>query len=145
MAYELTRRQRLVLGKNFIETLILTLTQMELFEGADLDFKLAVTRKLEEELCAMSHVSHMLKNTYHEALLNLISEEFPDLPKPKLRSCFASRELEQWIDAYTDKIFSAELGFETTETIEVKKKELLIRLLRTAIMSAFYATGSVSI
>ena len=138
------QRPRLVVGRNYVETLLLTFTQIELMEG-DVDTRLALTLRIEEEICALSQVSRVLRNEYHKALAELLREEFPDLPVPEFRECFASKKLREWVELYGDKIFKGRYWVEPTSELEKAKKELLARLLRTALMSALYATGTVSL
>lgn len=141
----LVERQRLVTGRNYIETLILTLTQLEFTAGLDMDSKLAVILRLEEELCALSMSHRILRNTYHSALLELIREEYPNLPPPEFKSCFASRALREWIDMHSSVIFGGSIHFGSAATLREGEKALLARLLRTAIMATFYSAGIISL
>lgn len=137
-------RQRLILGRNYIESLLLTLTQLEFSIGATLEDRLEYILRLEEEICALSMGSRVVRNEYHKALKELLGEEFPDLPKPTFRTCFASKALREWIDTYSEKIFGSTIYLGDSSSIEKGKRELLARLLRTAIMAALYNTGIVS-
>jgi len=140
----LSRETRLIVGRNFIETLILTAMQLELV-APSLELSESVVMRLEEELCAVAYSMPIIKQVYHRTILDIVGEMFPDLPKPDIKYCFAYETLKQWLLQHVGIVMGEKIKYMHTKDVDSWIRRTAIRICRTAIMSVFYKTSIVMI
>jgi len=131
-------RTRIVYGRNYVETLVLTLVQFELAnpDGSDI-----VVAKLEEELCSLAMVNPQLEVYYREAIARLLDEMFPELPKPNLRGCFQLEAVRRWLRANKHQILEAEKDMLKAQDVEKYLRSIAHKIVRTAVLGTLYKTG----
>lgn|GEM_PF-6732584 len=134
----------IIQGRNFIETLILSLTQYEI-STPSLEVKESVTKKLEEEICALSYSIPFIKNFYHQTIYKIIEEMFPDIAKPEFKTCFAYDEVLDWARRHRTEIFKERNEILTIRDVERELRALTIKIIRTAIMAVVYKSSLVSV
>ena len=134
----------IIQGRNFIETLILSMTQYEL-TNPGLETQELITRKLEEELCALSYSTPFIKNFYHETIKKLLTELYPDLPLPSFKSCFAFDDVLEWMNKHMDIILKEKSELITLRDAEKQVRQRCIHVVRTAIKATFYKAALVSV
>ncbi len=139
------REPRLVLGRNYVETLVLTFEQFQLFMPT-LDVAEYIVKRLEETLCSIAYTLPYIKNVYHNKIMTILGEMFPDLPRPDFKSCFAYDTLVNWMKNNKNDIMKmSEMGLIPFEEMENKIKEMTIHIIRTAVISTLIETGIISI
>jgi len=136
--------ERIVLGRNFIESLVLTLIKHEI-NNPSVEVREAVTTELEEELCGLSYAIPFIANIYRESVIRIIRDLFPDIALPDLRGCFIYEQVKQWIFAHRFEILEKRGELMHVKDIERQVKSLAIRITRSAIMSTLYKAGIVPI
>jgi len=130
-------------GRNFVETLILSLTQYEMINPS-IEVREFVTVKLEEELCALSYSIPMLANIYREVVSDILNDLYPDLPRPELRGCFIYEQLLEWLRAHYHHILGERGDFMPERDVERELRRIAIKVIRSAIMAALYKSSMVS-
>jgi hypothetical protein len=137
-------RRPIIHGRNFIETLLLTLMHFEL-EHPSLEVEEYTARRLEEELCSVSYSIVVVRNFYHEMIRRMLSELYPDLPQPEFKSCFAMEEVMSWLSRNTRTILKEKSDLVTIRDAERHVKQLGVRIIRTALKAALYKAGMISV
>lgn len=131
-------------GRNFVETLILSLTQYEMINPS-IEVREYVTTKLEEELCGLSYSIPMIANIYREVVAKIVNELYPELPRPELRGCFLYDQLLEWLRAHYHHVLGERSDFMPERDIERELRRIAVKVIRTAIMAALYKCSMVSI
>jgi len=131
-------RARLVFGRNYVETLVLTLIQHELSNPDTGDL---VVAKLEEELCSLAMVNPQLEVHYREAITRLMDEMYPELPKPNLRGCFQLEAVKRWLRTQKRYILEAEKDILRVQDVEKYIKAIAHKIVKTAVLGTLYKTG----
>lgn len=131
---------RILLGRTYIETLVLTLTQIE-FTMPSADVLLRIVMRLEDEVCGLGVIIPQLKDVYRRNLKQLSKDYFGrDLPVPDniFERCNAIENLLGYLLKDPNVVVE---GRYVTSVAEEKIKTLVARLGRSAVLSAFYACG----
>jgi len=131
-------------GRNFVETLILTLTQYELVSPT-LEVREFVTQRLEEELCGLAYSYPIIRNIYKATVLEILKEMFPELPSPELHGCFIYEKVLEWLKNHQHHILGPRAEFMPEPDVEKELRRIAIKVVRTAVMSAFYRCSMVSL
>ena len=127
---------RLILGKNYVETLILTFEQFLLQNPGDLGLQEYIVKKLERVLCSIAYTVPHIRNVYHSKVREILGEMFPDLPKPDFKTCFVLGTLVEWMRSNRgDIIKMSELGVISMDEVNEKIRESAIDIIQTAIFS----------
>ena len=134
----------IIVGRNFIETLILTLTQYELV-NPNIEVRERVTQRLEEELCALGYSIPFVVNSYRQTVARIIEQQFPDLPKPDLKGCFLYEQVLTWLNRHRVQIFEKQIEVLHLRDVDLKIKMIAVRIIRSAIMSVLYKCAIVSV
>jgi len=137
-------RRLLVYGRNFIETLVLTLLHYEL-QQPDLGVREYIVLKLEEELCGLSFAMPQIAQLYREAVAEILDETYPELPKPEFRGCFAYEKVKAWLRNHEDRILEAERDLVEFKDADRRIKEIAVRITRTAILGVLHKAGVLSV
>ena len=135
------REPRLILGRNYIETLILTMTQFELVAGSE-KLEEFVVRRLEQELCARALVIQAIGNEYRKSLVKLLKMHYPDIPEPPLQGCFLIDQLYDYIIKNPHAFFGDVSATRRTD-VERAARRISIKFARSAIMAALFSAGMV--
>ena len=75
----------LVYGRNYVETLVLTLTNYELLNPS-IDVQEYITKRLEYELQAISLSYPYIARIYREYVIKRFKDTYPELPEPNITS-----------------------------------------------------------
>ncbi|RLG67000.1 hypothetical protein DRN93_05280 [archaeon] len=138
------REPGLVLGRNYVETLILTYEQFQLLSPG-LDIQEYIVVRLEELLCSIAYTSPHIKNIYHRKIWNILQEQYPDLPRPDLKSCFAYNRVKKWLDDNKKYVVETDLSLATMDTIQEYILKTAIQIIRTAVISTLMETGVIKL
>jgi len=136
--------ERIVLGRNFIESLVLTLIKHEI-NNPMLEVREAVTLELEEELCGLSYAFPPIINIYRESVTKVIKDMFPDIVLPDLKGCFLYEQVKRWIHMHRAEILERKGELMHLKDVERQERNLAIRIIRAAIMATLYKIGVVPI
>lgn len=137
-------RDRILIGRTYIETLILTLTQFE-FLQPDPDLMIRIAERLEIEVCALSTIMNSVKTYYANSLKQLIKEVFGkdiSLPTDMFNKCMIVESLMNYLISNPDIVFDTRL---TTTDASNKIKNMVARIAISAIHSAFYQSKLIRI
>jgi len=140
----MSQKYPMILGRNFIETLVLTLISHEL-TSPNLEVSELITTKLEEELCSLSFSMPMITNMYREATLKVIEELMPDVPKPDLKGCFMFEQVKNWLYVNRHIVLEKRSELLHVKDIDRQLRYLSTKISRTAIMSVFYKCSLLTI
>lgn len=135
----------IVIGRNYIETLILTLTKIE-FMSPTTDMLIRIVLRLEDEICALSSIIPEAKTLYQSTFKNMVKEYFgKTLPIPDTlitdRCNICQTILEYLLQNPSIVVEGRYLSSETEEKI----KSYIARIGRASIFSTFYALGLIKI
>ena len=141
--YQVERRP-LIYGRNFVETLVLTLLYYEL-QQPDLPVREYIVMRLEEELCSLAMMNPQLEVYYREAVAGILDEMYPELPKPEFRGCFAYERVKAWLRGHEEKILEIERDLIEFRDVERRVREVAVRIIRTAILGVLHKVGVLSV
>lgn len=130
----------ILIGRTYVETLVLTLTQIE-FSAPSTELLLRIVMRLEDEVCGISTIMPELKELYRRNLRVLSKEYFgKDLPIPEsiFERCNALENLLSYLLREPNVVVE---GRYVTSVAEERIRMLVARLGRSAVLSAFYACG----
>ena len=128
-------------GRNYIETLLLTLTQIELLYP---NLEEYIVKRLQYEIEGLSLAYPNILNIYKKNVIDRFKEEFKDIPVPALRKYSIYEQLVEHLLKYKYKI----LGKNTVihpEEAEKKIREVCIRIVRAAIHATLYEAGLIKV
>lgn len=137
-------RRGLILGRTYIETLILTLTEREI-EAVDPEELIRIARRLEVEVCALSINMPFLKTLYANALKTLVKEMFGKdlaLPSELFERCMMIDGLLDYL-TQNPRLVLRERSPSTDATDKIKS--IIARLAISAIHSIFYTTNMIKL
>lgn len=133
---------RILVGRNYIETLLLTLTRVE-FTYTSTDTLVRIVLRLEDEVCALSTIMEEVKQVYGNTFKAMIKEYFgKDLPLPS--NLFERCNIVYNVLEYLSRNPGVALeGRYLTSEAEEKIKNIVARIGRASIFSTFYTLGLV--
>ncbi|MEM2569225.1 MAG: hypothetical protein QXT67_04725 [Candidatus Bathyarchaeia archaeon] len=134
----------LILGRTYIETLILTLTEREI-EAVEPDELIRIAERLEIEVCALSINMPSLKTLYANALKTLIKEIFGrdlTLPPEIFERCMIVDGLLEYLTQNPKLVLQGR--YSSTDAVN-KIKSIIARLAISAIHSIFYTTNMIKL
>lgn len=134
------RQPGLILGSNYIETLVLTFEQF-LLHSNDLDTQEYIVLRLEELVCSIGLYMPFIVNSYHSKILSIIQSMYSDIPYPELNYCYAYNTLLKWAMDNTKEILGTESNIVPVDQAQEKLKQQIIRITRTAILSTLMEAG----
>lgn len=132
----------LVLGRTYIETLILTLTEREI-EAVEPDELIRIARRLEDEVCALSISMPFIKTLYANALTTLVKEMFGKdlvLPPELFDRCMIIDGLLEYLTQNPNLVLKSR--YPSTDAIN-KIKNIIAHIAISAIHSVFYMTNMI--
>lgn len=142
---EAPRRERLVLGRNFVETLILTHEQMLLSVNPDpRQFVAGIyesVSRIEEVVCALALGRPAIADSYVRAVKLVISQAYPDLPEPELRGCFILDQVRDYMTRYAPRILGPGIHIDVEQQIMYRA----VRVVRSAQLHVLAELGSLSV
>lgn len=141
----MVERERMIIGRSYIETLIINLTQIE-FSTQDPDVIIRIVSRLEEEVCGLSTSIPELKIIYTSRFKELIKEYFGhDLPIPDsiFSKCFIIENMLEYL-LRNPYVVLGEKRYITTEA-ERRIKNIVGRLSKSALLVALYSTGLIKV
>jgi len=145
---EKSRSQRIILGRNFVESLVLTLISIEFSAPPTLEHQESIVRRLEEEIVAIGTSLPLALNTYRDIVVAILKEEFPDLipPEEQLKSkAYLFDVVAQWIDANLHHILGDQVRvMHPRDRVRFVKKKT-IQIIRTAVQATLYKLGFLTI
>lgn len=134
----------IVVGRNYIETLVLTLTKIE-FTAPSTDILVRIVLRLEDEVCALSSVVPEAKAIYLETFRRMLKEYFgKSLPVPETlmdRCNICQSMLEYLLQNPSVVVEGRHLSSETEEKI----KSGVARVGRASIFTTFYVLGLIKV
>ena len=134
----------LIHGKNYVETLLLTLTQFEMM-NPKLDVREYIVKRLEEEVVALSRAIPYIKNIYRDFVKEILEKEFRDIPLPDLtQSDYLYDIVLDWMKRNAQYILREAYFVMYPTQREERLREQAIRIVRTALMATLYKCGIVS-
>lgn len=136
--------ERIIRGRTYIETLILTLTQIE-FQSTDPDVLFKIASRLEVEICALSVVMPELHYYYAMSLRQLIKTEFGRdiaLPDELFDRCSILAGILEYLSENPKYVLEGR--FTTTDAL-ARIKTVLSRIAISAIHATFYRAGMIRI
>ncbi len=134
----------LIHGKNYVETLLLTLTQFEMM-NPKLDVREYIVKRLEEEVVALSRAIPYIKNIYRDFVKEILEKEFRDIPLPDLtQSDYLYDIVLDWMKRNARYILREAYFVMYPTQREERLREQAIRIVRTALMATLYKCGIVS-
>jgi|GEM_PF-5697702 len=140
-------RIRFFTGRNFIESLVYTLTYIE-FQARletrrqNLAFLVA---ELERQLCGLARAIPQVKKIYHDYVRETLREYYKDYPLPQLGpSCMVRDVIIEWFKANESLIFRDELAVEPSEVVAREIERIADNILHQSIMGALYKAGVIS-
>jgi len=138
------KEPRLVLGRNYVETLILTHEQY-ILEAPTLEILEYITMREEELLCSIAMVQQYIMNSYHDKIHQMIQQQHPEIPYSNPNTCFTYRHLLDWMKRNKDRILGSRKDIITPQTIEEELKRMAMRIVRTAVLSTLMESGIIRI
>jgi len=135
---------RIITGRNYVETLILTLMAIEM-ENPTLEARESITRRLEEELCSISSGMRFMKNMYKKLVYEKIEDEFKDVAKPDLDGCFLYEQVLNWIKENKNVLLGKKSIYMSKYDVDRAVREIALRIIRTSVMGAFYIGGFIGV
>lgn len=139
------RRERILIGRTYIETLLLNLTQIE-FTNPSPDVMVRIVSRLEEEVCALSTIIPEVKTMYGRKYRELVKEYFGrDLPIPDniFEQCFIIENLLNYLLRNPSMVLEHK-RFLSTEA-DKYIKSIVARLGKSAALLSFYACGLIKV
>lgn len=136
--------ERIIIGRNYIETLLLTLTKIE-FSSPTIDTLIRIVLRVEDEICGLSMVMDEVKNVYTKTFKKMIKEYFgKDLPLPD--TLFERCNVIQGALEYLLKNPSVAVeGKYLTSVAEEKIKTTVARIGRATIFATLYSLGLIKV
>lgn len=134
------RQPGLVLGSNYIETLVLTFEQF-LLHSNDIETQEYIVLRLEEIVCSIGLYMPFIVNSYHSKILRIISNMYSDIPQPEFHYCYAYNTLLKWALNNSKEILGLQNSMVTVDQAEEMLKQQIIRIVRTAILSTLMEAG----
>ena len=134
----------LIQGRTYIETLLLTMTAMEMVNQS-LDMREFIAKRLEEELCSIASGMKFLASMYKQMVYEKIEEELGDIAKPDIDGCFIYDQLYNWARANRRYIIGKKSDIIRLEDADAMIKTIVTRIVRSSIMGVFYSSGFISV
>ncbi len=134
----------LIQGRTYIETLLLTMTAMEMVNPS-LDTREFIAKRLEEELCSIASGMKFLAAMYKKMVYDKIEEELGDIAKPDLDGCFIYDQLYNWARSNRRYIIGKKSEILRAEDADAMIKTVITRIVRSSIMGVFYSSGFISV
>ncbi|MEM1913973.1 MAG: hypothetical protein QW067_12605 [Thermofilaceae archaeon] len=136
--------ERIVIGRNYIETLLLTLTKIE-FTSPSVDVLVRIVVRLEDEVCGLSTLMEDVRNVYTRTFKKMLKEYFgKDLPLPD--SLFEKCNVVQnALDYLLKNPNVAVEGRYLTSVAEEKIKTTVARIGRASIFATLYSLGLIKV
>jgi len=135
---------RLVMGRNFIETIILTLEQYVL-RNPGLDSETYRAQRLEAEVCRFAGAYPVVERFYHDYIYERLEKEFPDLPRPEFRSCRVYSTLYDWImDNHPEWSRLIKRGYGTREQWDEEVRKIVNEIVTDAVLATLTKLGFLS-
>jgi len=133
--------KQIVYGSNYIETLILTLTNLELSNPRLYYY---TTKRLEEELLAMGIAYKQILNTYKKYVIENFKSKFPQLPLPELKRDSYLEEIIEHLRKHQHRVIE---NIETWSEKEIESKilQLALSIVRPSILATFYKIGVIKV
>jgi len=134
-------------GRNFIESIVYTLTYLEFQRRLDtgrenLSFLVA---ELERQLCGLARALPQLKKIYHSMVRAALEERFRDYPLPELGpSCGVRELLLDWMRKNKRQLFKDRVSVVHPESVDEEIVRAVNAILHQSIMGALYAAGVLS-
>lgn len=117
--------RRLIIGRNFIETLILTHEEM-LLKYTPTEKLYESVQSIEEVICALSLISPDIGDEYIKGVKHFFKLNIPYIPEPELKGCFLLEQVKE----YLSKFGSDVLMDRSTIGVEEKIKLLSARIVK---------------
>ena len=134
----------LIQGRTYIETLLLTMTALEMVNPS-LDTREFIAKRLEEELCSIASGMKFLVSMYKNLVYEKIEEELGDIAKPDLQGCFIYDQLYNWARANRRYIIGKKSDIIRVEDADAMIKTVITRIVRSSVMGVFYSSGFISV
>jgi len=136
-----TDKFSIILGRNYIETLLLTLTQ---FEIAYPNIQEYIVKRLQYEIEGLSLSYPSILKIYHKNVIKRFKDTYQDIPVPELRSFDVYDQIVEHLKKYKSKILPKRASIHPEEA-EKKIREVACRIIRSAIHATLYETGIIKV
>ena len=140
-------RERLTLGRNYVETLVLSLMNLEyqsLGSGRESEVAVYVARTLEEAVCSLGYVDEFVRTTYVKSLQRVFKGMFPDIPEPSWDSCYNFEKLVEHLWDYRGRVLGVSPDLLTRSEKTRKIAPLAAKVVRTAVIGTFAKLGLIT-
>lgn len=133
MPYE---QARLIRGRNFIETLILTHEEM-LLKTTPVEKLYESVQSIETLICAFSLISPDIADEYAKGVKYFMRMNLPHIPEPELKGCFILDQVKNYLLGFG----SSALTEKTTMGVDEKIKLLSAMIVKASQYYVFIKLG----
>ncbi len=148
MSTEERPRHRLVLGRNFIESMILTLLAIEFSSPPTLEQQEAIARRMETEVAAIATWIPSAQAEYVNNVIKILRREFPMLRPPERefrKKLYLFDEVFNWIMRNLHNILGDQVRVMHPRDKERFAKIKTITIIRTAVQATLYKMGFLTV
>ena len=134
-------------GRNFIESIVYTLTYIEF--QARLDYRREnlsfLVVELERQLCGLARAVPQIKKIYHSYVRETLKEMYKNYPLPSLGPACPVRDLLiEWMSREKEKLLGINLDLVSEEQANRQVQAIVDSILHQAIMGTLYKAGVLS-
>ncbi len=133
----------LLYGRNYIETLVLTLTNYELLNPS-LDVQEYITKRLEYELQAIALSYPYIAKIYKEYVLRRFRETYPDIPEPNITNMNVYNTILDHLRKHKKTIIKNPRSLRPGD-LDKKLKQLTIDIVKPSILAVLYKARFLSL
>lgn len=133
----------LLYGRNYIETLVLTLTNYELLNPS-LDVQEYITKRLEYELQAIALSYPYIAKIYKEYVLRRFRETYPEIPEPNITNMNVYNTILDHLHKHKKSVIKNPRGLRPGD-LDKKLKQLAIDIVKPSILAVLYKARFLSL
>lgn len=115
MSYD---HSRLIRGRNFIETLILTHEEL-LLKSSPVEKLYESVQSIESLICAFSLISPDVAEEYAKGVKYFLRMNLPHVPEPELKGCFILEQLKNYLLSFGPSVLTEKTSMGVDEKIKL--------------------------